>query len=80
DGGTDDIDPAIKPTIDRLLAQIKNFLPTDEPRLSQTMASLSEYIDSKDSTESMLSTSRMFAASLNARPDILGGRLGATSA
>lgn len=79
-GGTDNIDPAIKPTIDRLVAHIKNFLPTDEPSRSQMIASLSEYIDSKDSTESMLATSRMFAASLDARPDIFGGRLGATSA
>lgn len=78
--GTDNIDPAIKPTIDRLVAQIKNFLPTDEPSRSQMIASLSEYIDSKDSTESMLTTSRMFAASLDARPNIFGGRLGATSA
>lgn len=79
-GGTDNIDSAIKPTIDRLIEQIKNFLPSDEPARSQMISSLSEYIDSKDSTESMLSTSRMFAASLNARPDIYGGRLGATSA
>lgn len=79
-GGTDNIDPAIKPTIDQLVARIKEFLPTDEPARSQMIASLSEYIDSKDSTESMLSTSRMFAAALGARPDIFGGRLGATSA
>lgn len=80
EGGTNDIDLALKPTIDRLIAQIKNFLPSDEPNRFQTIASLSEYIDSKDSTESMLATSRMFAASLNVRPDIFGGRLGATSA
>lgn len=80
EGGTKDIDPAIKPTIDLLVAQIKNFLPTDEPSRSQMIASLSDYIDSKDSTESMLSTSRMFAAALKDRPNISGGRLGATSA
>lgn len=80
EGGTDDIDPAIKPTIDNLIAKIKEFLPADEPNRSQMIASLSEYIDSKDSVESMLSTTRMFAASLNAKPDISGGRLGATSA
>lgn len=79
-GGTDNIDPMIKPTIDQLVAQIKNFLPKDEPARSNMIASLSEYIDTKDSSESMLATSRMFAASLNARPDIFGGRLGATSA
>lgn len=78
EGGTSDIDPAIKPTIDRLIAQIKTFLPSDEPSRSQTIASLSEYIDSKDSVDSLLATTRMFTASLGVKPDILQKRLEGT--
>lgn len=75
EGGTSDLDPAIKPTIDKLIAQIQNFLPTDESERATVIASLSEYIDSKDSVNSMLSTTRMFAASLGEKPDLLQKRL-----
>lgn len=75
EGGTNDLNPAIKPTIQKLVAQIQSFLPTDPAERANVIASLSEYIDSKDSVDSMLSTTRMFAASLGEKPDLLQKRL-----
>lgn len=88
DGGTKDLlkDVAmdagtkaeVQGLIDQLVLQIKINLPTDEPARSGTIARLSEYIDSNDSVDSMLSTTRMFTASLGATPDITQRRIGGT--
>lgn len=73
------MDPSVKAEaqglIDQLVAQIKSYLPTDEPSRTNMIASLNEYIESNQSTDELLSTTREFAANLGAGPRITQGRI-----
>lgn len=77
-----DVNPAFKDQIqvamDDLIAQIKLNLPKNDLARSDMIARLSKYIDSNDSVDSMLSTTRMFAYTLGERTEITERRIQGT--
>lgn len=88
-GGTTDLlkglklDPEVSARVqsmfDGLVAQIQKNLPSDAEARASMIVSLGEYIDSKDSVNSMLSTTMMLASSLGVDPDILHQRIMGTT-
>lgn len=64
-GDTAKLPPQIKDLIESLLDQIKAYLPDDPEKRSSLVVSLMEYVDSKDSVDNMLQTTRMFTAALS---------------
>lgn len=78
-----DIDPSLKAQLqtnfNSLVANIQANLPADVDARADMIARLSDYIDSKDSVDSMLSTTTMLAASLGVDPDIMYQRISGTT-
>lgn len=64
----------IKPQMQKLLALINEFLPQDPAARSEMISRLKEYVDSKDSVDSMLETTRDFNEVLKTSESIEGQR------
>jgi hypothetical protein len=64
-GNTADLPEQIKGLVEQLVGLVNYYLPTDPKSREETIAGLMEYVDSKDSVDSMLQTSHMFASFLN---------------
>jgi hypothetical protein len=62
---TSKLPPQIKSLVEQLLAKINGYLPTDPEKRSNLLVSLMEYVDSKDSVDSMLQTTRNFTQALS---------------
>lgn len=76
-GKTGDIPAQIKPLIDELVGYVNAFMPQEPAARAETLARLMQYVDGKSSVDSMLSTTRMFAALLGT-DDIDGKRFGSS--
>lgn len=66
-GHTGDIPSEIRGLVEQLAGFVNKFLPTD--RREETIARLREYVDSKESVDSMLETTRLFTGSLASNVD-----------
>lgn len=66
-GETADIHEKIKPLIEQLAHLIKNNLPATEQARQDTILRLMDYVDSKDSIDSMLQSTRILANLLSTR-------------
>lgn len=64
-GDVKDIDPAIRELVSQLADLVNSHLPGDPKAREETIARLMEYVDSKDSVDSMLQTSRLFTGFLD---------------
>jgi hypothetical protein len=64
-----DVPADLRNLLTQLAGFVNNFLPTDQAARKTTIASLLEYVDSKDSVDSMLETSHLFASFLDADLD-----------
>lgn len=64
-GNTEDLPEEIKPLIDQLVGLIKLYLPKDPEARREAIANLMEYVDSKDSVDSMLETTHIFSGLLS---------------
>lgn len=64
-GDTNNVDPAIRELVGQLASLVNFYLPNDPKARAETIARLMEYVDSKDSVDSMLQTSRLFTSSLD---------------
>lgn len=63
-GNTGDLPSEIKGVIEQLVGLVNAYLPKNPKTRSETIARLMDYVDSKDSVDSMLETSRIFTSSL----------------
>lgn len=66
-GNTKDIPSEIRGLVEQLVSFVNAFLPKD--RREETIARLMEYVDSKESVDSMLETTRLFGGSLASNLD-----------
>jgi hypothetical protein len=64
-GNTTDLPEEVKGLIEQLVSLVNAYLPQDSKSKADTIRRLMEYVDSKDSVNSMLETSRLFASFLD---------------
>jgi len=64
-GNTADIPASVRNILDQLVGLVNFYLPKDAGARAETIARLMEYVDSKDSVDSMLETSRLYTSFLN---------------
>lgn len=64
-GDAKNLEPPIRELVDQLASLVNFYLPKDPKAREETLARLMEYVDSKDSVDSMLQTSRLFTSSLD---------------
>lgn len=64
-GNTADLPEEVKSLIEQLVSLVNAYLPQDPKSRANTIGRLMEYVDSKDSVDSMLETSRLFASFLD---------------
>lgn len=74
-GNAKDLGP-IQGLVDNLVGLVNFYLPKDPKERAEMIARLMEYVDSKDSVDSMLQTSRLFTSFLNT-DDVEARRLAA---
>lgn len=72
-GDTSELNPEVKGILEQLASLVNAFLPKNSRE--STIARLLEYVDSKDSVDSMLETSRMFSSFLEERGKLTGERI-----
>jgi hypothetical protein len=70
--------PELQALLTELASYVNAFLPKDPASKADTISRLMEYIDSKDSVDSMLDTTRMFS-SLLGTDEIYSKRMGASN-
>ena len=68
-GEANDLPEMIRPQAQMLAALINSYLPTDPKERAAMVACLMDYVDSKDSVDSMLETTRLFKGFLGAPVD-----------
>ena len=64
-GNTADIPDHVRNIVDQLAGLVNFYMPKDAGARASTLAALMEYVDSKDSVDSMLETSRLYTSFLN---------------
>lgn len=74
-GNTEKIPSQIKGLLEQLVAFVNAFLPKAPGSREETIARLLEYVDSKESVDSMLETSRLFTGSLATSTDVEAKRV-----
>jgi hypothetical protein len=70
-GNSTGLSPDIQNLVGQLVGLVNRFMPSKTR--AETLAQLMDYVDSKDSVDSMLETSNLFASFLS--PDVDGLRL-----
>jgi len=66
-GDQPEIHESIKSLVKQLVGLLKGFLPTDPAERAEMVSSLMEYVDNKNSVDSMLETTHLFKSYLNAQ-------------